>query len=306
MQTPLDIDAPLPAPRRLPLLLRLNVMLIVGGRFGKDGVSIKCMSRGVDDDAHGERKAMVENPAHAGVFFVGYGDDDRSAAEDLFSKVKAADIEARKAPKNSARAAHKRQAPRTPTTATLDTRGMDAGGLVLVVSDVLTKNDRYGRGKGGTFEKTASKWFKVAVARAAHAHGFTEPYRIPEIKKGPNKRKASTVYGPNTIQSGLWSLEVLSIWPHQRHLNGAGELANGDADAPLSMVRDAMQRSGIIDDDMRIVSDRTLAIYRKDERRTIARLTRIDGPALQRHHNTIESLLLAELMADNAATPAAC
>ncbi len=214
---------------------------------------------------------------------------------------------AKRGPKNSDRAQHKRKAPRTPTTATLDIRGMEsAGSLVLVVSDVLTKNDRYGRGKGGTFEKTASKWFKAAVARAAHAHGFTEPYRIPEIKKGPNKRKASTVYGTNTIQSGLWSLEVLSIWPHQRHLEGAGELANGDADAPLSMVRDAMQRAGIIDDDMRIVSDRTLAIYRKDERRTIARLTRIDGPALQRHHNAIESLLLAELMADNAATPAAC
>ena len=225
------------------------------------------------------------------------------SAEDL-AKMTAA----REAPRNSARAQHKRKAPRTPTTAMLDTRGMADGGglLVLVVGDVLTKNDRYGRGKGGTFEKTASKWFKVAVARAAHAHGFTEPYRIPEIKKGPNKRKASTVYGPNTIQSGLWSLEVLSIWPHQRHLNGAGELANGDADAPLSMVRDAMQRAGIIDDDMRIVSDRTLAIYRKDERRTIARLTRIDGPALQRHHNAIESLLLAELMADNASKPAAC
>jgi len=67
-----------------------------------------------------------------------------------------------------------------------------------------------------------------------------------------------------------------------------------------------MQRAGIIDDDMRIVADRTLAIYRKDERRTIARLTRIDGPALQRHHAAIESLLLAELMAGNASKPGAC
>ena len=210
------------------------------------------------------------------------------------------------APKNSARAAHKRKAPRTPTTATLDIRGMEAGGgLVLVVSDVLTKNDRYGRGQRGTFEKTASKWFKAAVAKAAAAHNFVPPVRLPEIKSGPHKRKASTTYGGKTIRDGLWSLEVLSIWPHERHLEGAAELANGDADAPLSMVRDAMQRAGIIDDDMRIVSDRTLAIYRKDERRTIARLTRLDGPALARHHNAIESLLLAELMAD-ASKPAAC
>lgn len=236
-----------------------------------------------------------------------YG-DSREAA---FEGARAADIEARKRkapPKNSARAQHKRKTPRTPTTATLDTRGMAGGGglLVLTVSDVLTKNDRYGRGKGGTFEKTASKWFKAAVSRVAHAHGFTEPYRIPEIKKGPNKRKASTVFGEHTIRSGLWSLEVLAIWPTQRHLNDAGELANGDADAPLSMVRDAIQRAGIIDDDMRIVSDRTHAIYRKDERRTIARLTRIDGPALQRHHAAIESLLLAELLADRDTMPGAC
>lgn len=202
------------------------------------------------------------------------------------------------APKNSARAAHKRKAPRTPTTATIDICGMETGGgLVLVVSDVLTKNDRYGRGQRGTFEKTASKWFKAAVAKAAAPLGFTAPIKVAAIASGPHKRKASTVYGERTIRDGLWSLEVLSIWPSQRHLDAAHELANGDADAPLSMVRDAMQRAGIIDDDMRIVADRTLAIYRKDERRTIARLTRLDGPSLDRHTRAIESLLLAEQLA---------
>lgn len=200
------------------------------------------------------------------------------------------------APKNSARAQHKRKAPRTPTTATLDARGMaDNGGvLVLVVSDVLTKNDRYGRGKGGTFEKTASKWFKAAVAKAAQAHGFTAPVKVPAIKSGPHKHVASTIFGEHTIRSGLWSLEVLSIWPHERHLDPAHELANGDADAPLSMVRDAMQRAGIIDDDMRIVADHTLAIYRKDERRTIARLVRLRGADEAQRQDTIASLLAAE------------
>ncbi len=232
-----------------------------------------------------------------------------ASTPDLFDSEYAAGASKRTrkaAPKNSARAAHKRKAPRTPTTATLDIRGMEAGGgLVLVVSDVLTKNDRYGRGQRGTFEKTASKWFKAAVQTAAIRAGFCVPIKVAAIASGPHKRKASTTYGSKTIRDGLWSLEVLSIWPHERHLEGAAELANGDADAPLSMVRDAMQRAGIIDDDMRIVSDRTLAIYRKNERRTIARLTRLDGPALARRHNAIESLLLAELMAD-ASTPAAC
>ena len=63
---------------------------------------------------------------------------------------------AKRGPKNSDRAQHKRKAPRTPTTATLDIRGMaDGGGLVLVVSDVLTKNDRYGRGARGTASAAA-------------------------------------------------------------------------------------------------------------------------------------------------------
>jgi len=303
MQTELSIAAPT---KRKPLRLSLSKMHITGDH----GVAaIACSEVCEDEEVEPgiERKAMVVGPAACGMFSVGYGHDDRSAAESLFERIKAAAKTSKSAPKNSARAAHKRKAPHTPTTATLDIRGMEsAGSLVFVVSDVLTKNDRYGRGKAGTFEKTASKWFKAAVAKAAEARGFVAPVKIPAIKTGPHKRKASTVFGERTIRDGLWSLEVLSIWPHERHLEGAAELANGDADAPLSMVRDAMQRAGIIDDDMRIVSDRTLAIYRKDERRTIARLTRIDGPALQRHHNAIESLLLAELMADNAATPAAC
>ena len=201
----------------------------------------------------------------------------------------------KRAPKNSARAAHKRKTPRTATTATLDIRGMESDGvLVLVVGDVLTKNDRYGRGKGGTFEKTASKWFKAAVAKAAQERGFAAPVKVPAIKSGPHKREASTVFGERTIQSGLWALEVLSIWPNQRHLDAAHELANGDADAPLSMVRDAMQRAGIIDDDMRIVADHTLAIYRKDQRRTIARLVRLRGADEAQRQDTIASLLAAE------------
>ena len=55
-----------------------------------------------------------------------------------------------------------------------------------------------------------------------------------------------------------------------------------------------MQRAGIIDDDMRIVSDRTLAIYRKDERRTIARLVRLHGADEVQRQGTIASLLAAE------------
>lgn len=272
-------------------------MRIVGGRYGILGVRIECHTVVVDEEAKPEHcsKAMIVNPAYAGVFFVGYGDDDKSAARDLFGKVKAADIEARKrSPNNSARAAHKRKTARAPTTATLEVHDTTTPHLVLCVSDVLTKNDRHGRGSHGTFEKPMAKAFKAAVAAAAQRRGFVPPIKHPAIKSGPHKRDASTTYGERTIRDGLWSLEVLSIWPSQRHLDPAIELANGDADAPLSMVRDAMQRAGIIDDDMRIVADRTHAIYRKDERRTIARLTRLDASAAHRRLDEIASLLAAE------------
>jgi len=171
---------------------------------------------------------------------------------------------AKKAAKRSSSSAmHKRTRTGT-TTATL--RMVDGVGFVLDVDDVLTKNDRYRRTKFGQAESSLAKAYKSAVALAASRLGFVPPIKTPKM----GKRKALTVYHPKTIQAGRWSLDVLSIWPTQRHLDAVEEFANGDADAPLSMVRDAMQRAGIIDDDMRIVADRTFAVYRKGERRTVA------------------------------------
>jgi Holliday junction resolvase RusA-like endonuclease len=198
--------------------------------------------------------------------------------------------------------AHKRKM-RRPTVATLDISGIRDGVVVLAINDVLTKNDRHVRTSRGTCESVLSKAYKLAVARAAHARGFTEAIKVPAISSGPNKRKASTVYGVKTIQSGLWSLEVLSVWPTERHLDPAVcGLANGDSDSPLAMVRDAMQRAGIIDDDMRIVRNATDAIYEKDERRTVARLVRLDGNMKDARRVAIASLLAAEKQATSSAT----
>lgn len=198
--------------------------------------------------------------------------------------------------------AHKRGA-RTdkPTTATLDASNFADGGgvLVLCVSDVLTKNDRYVRTKHGTAEKSLSKAYKAAVAHAAIGAGFVPPIKVAASKL--LRTKAGTIYGDKTITAGVWSLEVLSIWPTQRHLkDAAADLANGDSDAPLSMVRDAMQRAGIIDDDMRIVSDRTFSLYIKDERRTVARLRRLDATDAALRRGLIDDLLRDEEWARRA------
>ena len=68
---------------------------------------------------------------------------------------------------------------------------------------------------------------------------------------------------------------MFSVWPRARHHADGTDTANGDADAPISMVQDALQKAGVIDDDMRIVSTAGLASYSKGERRTVAVLRRL-------------------------------
>jgi hypothetical protein len=274
-------------PLRLVAVANTGVMRMVGGQFGKGGVRIDWM--GLDGDVSARSSETS---------FIGYGETQVAAAEDLFSKVKAADIEARKrAPKSAARAAHKRKT-RRPTVATLDVSGLADGVIVLCVNDVLTKNDRYRRTAFGQAESALAKAYKAAVATAAMRVGYVAPVKHAATAG----RKASTTFHANTERAGIWSLEVLSVWPTERHLDPAVQLANGDADAPLSMVRDAMQRAGIIDDDMRIVHDTTHAIYIKDERRTVARLVRMDGGQQRVRQLAIERLLHAEKQAASTVT----
>lgn len=200
-------------------------------------------------------------------------------------------------PKTAEGIAHKRKM-RRPTVATLDISGLGAGVIVLAINDVLTKNDRHVRTSRGTCESSLSKAYKAAVLKAALAVGYKAPIKIP----ARGRHKATTIYGEQTAQSGLWSLEVLSVWPTERHLDPAiSGLANGDSDSPLAMVRDAMQKAGIIDDDMRIVVNTCTAIYEKDERRTVARLVRLRSTEEAMRQETISSLLAAEKQATSAA-----
>ena len=153
----------------------------------------------------------------------------------------------------------------TPMAATL--RMVDGVGFVLDVDDVLTKNERYrlvsiplGRGKSraSTVESELADEFKDVVKRAAV------------------KCHMSCLHTP-MVRVGLWRLEVLSIWPTERHHTDGTDTANGDSDAPIAMVKDAMQHAGIIDDDMRIVGETTHAVYRKGERRTVAVLRMVSA-----------------------------
>ena len=102
----------------------------------------------------------------------------------------------------------------TPITATLTTAG---AALILDVDDVLTKNERYRLAKIGPraamVESALAKSFKEAVAEAVRFNPWA------------------------CVTTGLWRLDILSIWPTQRHHGDGTDTANGDADAPVAMVK---------------------------------------------------------------------
>ena len=58
--------------------------------------------------------------------------------------------------------------------------------------------------------------------------------------------------GHPVVRSGRWRLLVESRWARMRHLDV--DVADGDVDAPLSAVLDAMQEMKIVDNDARVVA----------------------------------------------------
>lgn len=134
-------------------------------------------------------------------------------------------------------------------------------GFVLDVDDVLTKNERYrlvsipiGRGKS-----------RASTVESELADEFKEVVKVAAVRCCG----AAVLLGRG-IRSGLWRLDILSVWPTQRHHDDGTDTANGDADAPVAMVKDALQYAGVIDDDMRIVVGGEVSTYEKGVRRTVA------------------------------------
>ncbi|HUV47467.1 MAG TPA: RusA family crossover junction endodeoxyribonuclease [Actinomycetes bacterium] len=54
--------------------------------------------------------------------------------------------------------------------------------------------------------------------------------------------------------AGTLAVTMVVSWPRQRHLSGAHDLAMGDVDAPVKATLDALEKSGLVDDDARVVS----------------------------------------------------
>ena len=144
-----------------------------------------------------------------------------------------------------------------PTKAVI--KALAGGGVSLDVNYVLTKNERYTPVRFGKRiaqrETAAAQAYKEAVKSAAQ-----------HVQHGQGAR-------------GIWRLDIVSVWPTQRHHADGTHTANGDADAPVAMVKDALQHAGIIDDDMRIVVGSEVSVYEKGVRRTVAVLRPITAEA---------------------------
>lgn len=81
--------------------------------------------------------------------------------------------------------------------------------------------------------------------------------------------------GHPVINSGRWRLLVESFWPRQRHLDI--DVADGDVDAPLSCVLDAMQVVKLLDNDARVVELGAVKNWGEGAARIVLTLEVCDG-----------------------------
>lgn len=147
--------------------------------------------------------------------------------------------------------------------------------ITVVVPDVLGKNESHVAGHDGArHTSTATKRYRESVAVAVGAMLMSQVQSIDWIRHG------------KFAASGAWRLEVLAVWPRERHtIKGApvdfGVCPMGDADAAIPQALDALQHAGILDDDARVVEVRAWNMYRRDQRATIIRLSRVPDLAVR-------------------------
>ena len=151
---------------------------------------------------------------------------------------------------------HKRKArPIAPAVVTCD-----ADSITVVIPDVLGKNESH---QGGRYLSPATKNLRASTA------------------KGVDRwhEQAAALHHPAQIRDGAWRAEILACWDRKRDTikkRPIGFVAPvGDVDAPIAQVFDALQNSGILDDDARVVEVRAWNMYRKGVRATVVRLVRV-------------------------------
>ena len=174
---------------------------------------------------------------------------------------------------------HKRKArPIAPATVTV---GPDS--ITVVVPDVIGKNESHIQGRNGRrIPSEVTENLRESVLRAAWDHAAkTCPLATAAafVNESMGDASARRLVPWTTAQQGAWRLEVVGVWPRERHDVGF-TAPMGDADAAIPQALDALQHAGVLDDDARVVEVRAWNLYRKGVRATVMRLVRVEHALL--------------------------
>lgn len=141
---------------------------------------------------------------------------------------------------------------------------------------VITSQDLPPSKDGGVLPRK-NTYFILArgtLRRSQHARKFASVLATAAMRAGlhphPDPKR-------RPIASGWWALDLLALAP-KRYRSLDVLVPWCDSDACLSPVRDALQYAGIMDNDARIVSDRTWVGYREAAPELRLRLTPIHAP----------------------------
>lgn len=119
----------------------------------------------------------------------------------------------------------------------------------------------------------AGKGGRAMIARTPLANTFIKRLGGLLLRHGHQCDKADPL-----IADGYWRLTLVQFAGRRRKDT---TLAHMDSDACLSPVRDAMEEAGVLDNDMRILQDRTVALYRKGDPGLWIMLERLDEAAVE-------------------------
>lgn len=154
----------------------------------------------------------------------------------------------------------------------------NADSITVVVPDVLGKNEALAvqDRRGNRHLSMTAKRYRESVKAGVTSLHVSAMFSRLIAKQEP---------GP-LVRDGAWRLEVVAVWPRKRETIDGRDIdfapcPMGDADAAIPQALDALQHAGILDDDARVVEVRAWNLYRKDQRATIIRLSRVPDLAIR-------------------------
>jgi hypothetical protein len=119
----------------------------------------------------------------------------------------------------------------------------------------------------------AGGYGRAMIVRTTAAEDFIARLGGLLLRNGHRCSKADPL-----ITDGCWRLTLVQFAPRRRK---GTELALLDSDACLSPVKDALKETGVYLDDMLVVQDRTVALYRKGDPGLWICLVRLDEAKLE-------------------------